>query len=1307
MALFFWNSLVNHKFHISLFCSLQMLMNKLGKIIIISLLLLGFTIHELAAKVRFHSINDVFGMSIREVHSICEDDDGFVWATSKNGIIRITDSECENFRLPYRNTDITWEKITYQNHLYAYASNGEIFCYDKVSAKFIPFMDLRQLLGNGQLNLYDLFEDESGNIWIASSAGLFCYNNLLTSTNENPIIIRRYDDKHLLIAGDDEVKLMNISTLKSDLLFAVKDHIVSLYYGNDNRIWIGTRADGLFYYDIKEKRLQRDPISNFPKQPILAIEQGTDSTLLIGVDGKGLWEISGSGDKVLNVYKEDVNDPASLRGNGVYDIFKDGNSRIWVGTYSGGLSYFDKEAFLMTQIKHRANNYNSLIDNNINRILEDSKGNIWIATNNGISRWNRKSGTWNNYCQDKEGNSSVFLALCEDNEGHIWAGSYSSGISVLDRETGGKINHMISDDKNADVVDKYVLDIYKDSGGDIWIGGAHKQVICYLTNEKRVQSFPLFAASCFCELAAGKLLVASFNNLILLDKKTGQTNTLLTKYVSKDILVLGDDIWVATGGYGVLKYNYKTKENKLFTTKEGLPSDDVNNLIYVDNNLILTTEKGICRLNLKDLAIYSFPYSFYTANNFYFAKSHIVLKDGNILVGSNEGVVMFDPGIVNYNYTPKGRIYIQDINISGRSIINIPGIIKDVPVNEHKILSLKYDQNNLTIKLLPIGVNSVRNKFSWQLEGQDKEWNKPSELSTITYTNVPAGKFRLKIRMYDTSLSQIIDERSLAIIITPPFWETWWFYVIAFVATTFLVVYFVKSYAQRLRQKYARDKIRFFTNIAHDIRTSLTLIKNPIEEVGRDTELSEKSNYYIRIAKEQSEKLAIVASQLLDFQKADAGKENLSAAMTDIVRLIRQQVRLFMPAAQRKGVELSFMTTQESYITAIDELKIIKIVENLLLNAIKYSSERGKVTVALICEPTRWVLSVQDQGIGISQEEIKKLFKEFYRGNNAINSNTIGSGIGLLLIRDYVEMHKGRVSIESKENVGSTFRIDVPYAQVEAQSHAWIENETTFTADSEPEEPANPKPSKANVLIVEDNDDLRNFLRRALQDYYSVSLANDGAEALAQIEKKMPDLVISDVMMPVMEGFELCKRIKSTFETSHIPVILLTALSDKAKHLKGLGLGADDYVTKPFDMEILSQRINTTLKNRESIRDKTLRLIKPDDENVHIFANELNDQFVKKALNVVRENISENEFGRDEFASAMFISPSLLYKKMKALTGKSPSDFIKSIRMNYALELLQTHKYSVTEVCEMAGFSGIVVFSRAFKDYFGKAPTEI
>jgi DNA-binding response OmpR family regulator/anti-sigma regulatory factor (Ser/Thr protein kinase) len=424
---------------------------------------------------------------------------------------------------------------------------------------------------------------------------------------------------------------------------------------------------------------------------------------------------------------------------------------------------------------------------------------------------------------------------------------------------------------------------------------------------------------------------------------------------------------------------------------------------------------------------------------------------------------------------------------------------------------------------------------------------------------------------------------------------------------------------------------------------------------------------------------------------------------------------MFESIAKSQNINLHFVSNKDNYQTAIDESMMEKVIDNLISNAIKYSQPNNSVQINFECESDKWMLEIKDNGLGISNKAKSKLFREFYRGENAINSKIVGSGIGLLLVKNYVEMHNGNISYVSEENVGSSFKIAIPFKEIlEETKRRNIEKQEIQSfespkADSQAllQEDILQK-REMRILIVEDNDDLRNFMSHPLQVDFDVILAQDGAEAWSIIQKQMPDLVVSDVMMPRMDGFELCKLIKSTYETSHIPVILLTALSGKTEQLHGLGLGADDYLTKPFDMTLLVQKIKSIIRNREVVKDKALKLIKGTvNENEQILANEHNDQFVKKILEVIRANMANTEFGKEDFASAMNVSTSLLYKKIKSLTNQSPTDFIKMVRLDHALELLHSHKYSVTEVSELCGFSTIGYFSTVFKKHFGKSPTDI
>ncbi|GHT40042.1 hybrid sensor histidine kinase/response regulator [Bacteroidia bacterium] len=1011
----------------------------------------------------------------------------------------------------------------------------------------------------------------------------------------------------------------------------------------------------------------------------------------------------------------------SLRGNGVYDIFCDEDKRVWVCTYSGGLSFFEQASPVVNQIVHQVNNANSLSNNNVNKVIEDHQHNLWFATDNGICCWDRQSDTWKTYYHNKQEQAQVFLSLCEDDKGRIWAGSFSSGVYVIDGKTGKEIAHYSKDTKEYPFAANFTFDIYKDSSGNLWLGGIMGDVICYISKEDKFKSYLSLPVYAFSERSPTQMLAACTFGLCLLDKQTGNMEILLDGYLLQDILFLDGNVWLCTCGDGLIRFDLQSRTTEQFTTESGLPSNYVNSIRWADGYLWLGTETGLCRFNPKDKSAQTYA-SLYTLSNVSFNHdSHYKLHDGQLVFGTSNGAVLFDPEALR-QIQPQGHIFFQELTVSGRSVRDSSIIELPAPLDSLQELTLKYNQNNLTLELLPLGNVVSGAKFSWKLENQDVEWTQASNQRILTYTNIPAGRYTLKIKMYDSSLSQMIAERQLLIHVTPPFWETTWFRLLVFSMLAGIVYFSLRFYINRLKQRHTEDKVRFFANTAHDIRTALTLIKAPVEELNKEQNLSEQGKYYLYLAIEQAKRLSAVATQLLDFQKVDIGKGQLSLSMIDIVKLIDNRLLMFESFAKGKNIELSRTYTPSTYLTAIDESMMEKVIDNLISNAIKYSNPDSRVEILFNGHTHQWILEVKDYGIGISKKVQNKLFREFYRGDNAVNSKIVGSGIGLLLAKNYVELHGGTISCNSQENAGSTFKIVVPvgadprvcpkrlcHCGLDPQSP---EKDTNVGLQSDVKQgiagqARNDKGTGSmRILIVEDNDDLRNFMQHPLAETFDVHTAEDGEQAWKFIQKQQPDLVVSDVMMPNMDGFELCRLIKSTYETSHIPVILLTSLTEKAQQLHGLGLGADDYLTKPFDMTLLVQRIKSLIQNRKVVREKALKLI-DENRDEPILSNELNDKFVKKAVEVVHKHIADSEFGKDEFASAMNVSGSLLYKKIKSLTDQSPVDFIKVIRLNYALELLQSRTYNITEVSEMCGFSSISYFGSAFKKHFGKTPTEI
>ena len=1265
-------------------------------------------IHLLPAMdVKFHSTNDLYGISIREVASVCKDKNGFIWASSKTGIMRITGNDYRIYQLPFKTLDILNVKLVYENSiLLAYSNNGQVCRYHPVFDRFELLFDMNDTLKGQRPYVSTILIDNRNNLWIPSTLGFYKYQNgkLVRVDDNNSEIMRvtAFDENHLLLTGTEGIFSMDLDDMKSELIYkwSFNYRVSSLFYDSlMNKLWVGTMSDGLLYYDFLNNEFVQLPAHIFPKQPVLAIETASDSTLFVGIDGKGIYELDKKGKHVVNIYKENLEDNYSIRGNGVYAIFNDmENQQVWVCTYSGGLSYFEQSSPLVNRITHQINNSNSLINNNVNQIIEDFRGNIWFATDNGVSRWNVNQNKWQTFFHDKQEQAQVFLSLCEDNLNRIWAGTYSSGVYVLDGNTGQVVAHYSKEEQKSSFNCNFTYDIIKDCDGNLWMGGVMDGVFRYNANKKLFEVFPKVTVYSFEELSENELLAACTSGLYLLDKQTKQAQLSAGGYMVLDVLILDGDIWMCTQGNGLVQFNPESKIIREFTTDYGLPSNYVNSIMLDDKYLWIGTEAGLCRFNPEDKTVTNYSSSLLQVS--FNRNACCRLRNGQLVWGTSTGAVIFDPSTLQQSKS-QGRIYVQDILVSGRSIRDNSNIELKTPLDSMLEIKLAYNQNSLAMEFLPLGVENAGYRFSWFMGGFDTEYSHPSNFRKLTYTNIPTGKYTLILKMYDNSTSQPIAERRLIIEVTPPFWKTWWFRLLLIGVLAGIIYFSLYYYISRLKQRHTEEKVRFFTNMAHEIRTTITLIKAPIEEISKKN-FSKKDNYYLNIAAGQARRLSSTVTHLLDFQKADIGKGQLSLRMINVVDLIEHRRLMFESFAKSKNVVLFFTATPSFYSTAVDELKMEKVIDNLISNAIKYSYNDSRVELLFTGNEKCWILEVTDYGIGISRKTQRKLFKEFYRGENAVNSNNIGSGIGLLLSKNYVSLHDGTIHCTSRENTSSTFKIIIPFKKSETPDIHTFQNQ-----DLEDATQVNRNSSKRiHLLVVEDNEDLQNFMVSSLCEEFDVSTAKDGEIAWDIIRNQMPDMVVSDILMPNRDGFELCRLIKSTYETSHIPVLLLTALSDKAEQLHGLGLGADTYLTKPFDMALVTQCIRSIIQNRITVRGKALKLIK-ENTNEILFTNELNDKFIKKAVEVVRANIANSEFDKDDFASAMNVSPSLLYKKIKSLTDQSPLDFVKAIRLNYALELLQKRKYTITEVSELSGFSGSNYFGKSFRKYFGKSPSDI
>lgn len=1263
-----------------------------------------------AASKRFYNASDIYGITITEPNSICKDSNGFVWISSKEGVLRLADNGSKMYRLPYTSMNVVSVEVTQRdNRITAFTNQGEIFVYNQLTDRFDNFMNLADKIGPNGLYLAQIDFDRAGNMWLATSNGLFRVKD-----NEPEKVDRVAGalgdmvitaDNKILTGGTGGIYTVDPSTMSVTKVSEVGTTFPTQLCPDPemNRIWVGTMTDGLYYVDTATGKFSSIGNGSFPRQYIRDIEIIGDSMIWCGIDGRGIYEMSRDGKKILNIYMENSDNPYSISGNGIQDMLYDKDDRIWVCTYTGGASIADIGSMATMMYTHRADTPNSLVNNYIYTIGKDHYGQLWIGTNGGLSCWDRSKDEWTNFFDNRDDESFIVQSVSCDTNGDIWAGTYSNGVYVIDPQSKHiKAHHTMNDG----ILSKrgFVFSIVPDRNGDMWLGGMIGDILKYDSRSNTFESYPSIPVSSMANLNDTTLLLISTNRLLSLNKLTKETAVLVSDKIIRDMEVKGTTVWMATSGNGIVSYDFATGHSVAFGTAKGFPSDYINSLVYNDGKLWFSSNKGLYRLAPTDNTVSECRVPVMIPGSSFTPGAAVSIADGRTAWGTTRGVLVVSDDADNSNATG-GRMFLNDIYLSGQSIRENPELFPNIPLDSITTLTLDYRHNNITFDILSTGTSSYPALYSYMLEGFDDTWSGPSDQADINYTNLPAGNYTLKIRMHNPNIT---DQREIKIRITPPYWKTLWFNSLILCIIAGIMIFTFRTYVNRLNRRNAESKLQFFVSTAHDLRTALTLIKAPIEQLRESSQLTETDHGYLKLASANVDHLTSLTTKLMDFQKIDTDKTQANFSPVNIPEMVKQRIAMFSAYSDRKSITILFSTPTDRYITIADAEMLEQIVDNLISNAIKYSSPKSAIDITFTTAPDSWSLSVADNGIGIPRKDRKKLFKEFYRGENAVNSHITGSGIGLALVKKLVEIHEGTIKLKSEENVGSTFEISIPYRKPATES---IDTVTTNEPSGEvvvtPAEPSGESEDEMRILIVEDNDDLRKFMTGALSRNFKVTAVSDGEKAWDAIQKELPDLIVSDIMMPNMNGFELCHRVKSTFETSHIPVILLSALTGQEDELHGIiGMGADEYLTKPFDIKTLSGRITSTIKNRRLVGLRTINATTNKEPEPQQPVNHLNDEFVKQAIEVITSHLDNSEFDKEEFAKEMGVSTSLLFKKIKSLTGLSIVDFIKNVRMQHALTLLEDPSLSIGDIAFRCGFSTVGYFSTVFKKYFGKTPSE-
>lgn len=753
----------------------------------------------------------------------------------------------------------------------------------------------------------------------------------------------------------------------------------------------------------------------------------------------------------------------------------------------------------------------------------------------------------------------------------------------------------------------------------------------------------------------------------------------------------------------------------------------ISNNIYTilsdeDKDILLATENGLTSFYPKQKTFHNWTSEMGLMTTHFNALSGILRKNNNFILGSVDGAIEFNKDMkLPRSYSTK--MVLSDFKLFYQTVYpGDAGSPLEMDIDQTKKLRLKSNQNIFSIMVSSINYDYPSNiLYSWKLEGFYDEWSKPGAENIIRYTNLAPGKYILRIRAVSNEDKNIvIGERKIDISIDQPFWLTAWAMLIYIIGLIGVATATLRILILRKQRKVSDDKIQFFINTAHDIRTPLTLIKAPMEDVREKEQLSKEGVMNMNTALRNVNALLRLTTNLINFERADVYSSELYISEHELNTYMNDIFNAFQPYANIKHINFTYESNFRYLNVWFDKEKMESILKNIISNALKYTPENGCVQIFVAENSESWSVEVHDTGIGIPANEQKNLFKLHFRGSNAINSKITGSGIGLMLVWKLVKLHKGKINLSSVENQGSVIKITFPKDSKRfRKAHLALSNKRPKEVVSNNNFPPagiyeniqkKQNPDHQRILIVEDNDELRNYLLQTLSEDYTVQTCSNGKEALTIIPEYKPELVISDIMMPEMRGDELCNTIKNNIETSHIPIILLTALNNEKDILSGLKIGADEYIVKPFNIGILKATVANLLVNRALLRNKYANLEideeENNDENNINYSKDIDWKFLANVRKHVEDNIDNPALTVDVLCSLVGMSRTSFYNKLRALTDQPPADFIRLIRLKRAVQLLKEGNYNVTEISEMVGFNDVKYFREVFKKRYNVSPSQ-
>ena len=1306
------------------------------------------------------------GLSNNSVNTICKDRDGFMWFGTTTGLNRYDGytfkiyQHAENDPGSLSDNYITDIVEMPDGRFWVNTGRGYVL-FDKEQDCFITDVTgfMKNLESGGVPE--QVFVDREGNTCL-SVAGEGCYRykeggkRLFFSYVEHSLPehgvtqIAECSDGLLLIYNTGLLVCLDRATLaikwKSDeikkYIPAGKTIEFSLFVDRDNCIWAYSLM-GIWAYDCGTKSWRTDLTAIWSSRPdviIHAVAQDIEGRIWVGKDYDGIDVLEKETGKVTSLVAHDDNG-RSLPHNTIYDLYADRDGIMWVGTYKKGVSYYSESIF----------KFNMYEWGDITCIEQADENRLWLGTNDhGILLWNRSTGKAEPFWRDAEGQlPNPVVSMLKSKDGKLWVGTFNGGLYCMD---GSRVRFYKEGVGDA-LASNNVWALVEDDKGRIWIASLGGGLQCL---EPVSGTFETYTSS------NSALLENNVTSLCWVDNNTlffGTANQgvgmmdMRTREIKK---IQGQSGNVKLSNDAV-NHVYKDSRGLVWiATREGLNVYDTRRHVFLDlspvaeakgnfiaaitedqeRNMWVSTSRKVIRVTVASdgKGGYLFDSRAYNSedglqNCDFNQRSIKTLHNGIIAIGGLYGVNVFAPDHIRYNKM------LPNVMFTGLSLFDEAvkvgqsyggRVLIEKDLNDVENVEFDYKQNIFSVSFASDNYNlPEKTQYMYKLEGFNNDWlTLPLGVHNVTFTNLAPGKYVLRVKAINSDGYVGIKEATLGIVVNPPFWMSWWaylLYAVGLVIVLFLARYRMlkrereKFHLQQIENEVAKNeeinnmKFRFFTNVSHELRTPLTLIISPLEGMLKET-TDELQSTRLQLMYRNAQRLLHLVNQLLDFRKGEMSTHQLSLSEGDIISYVHSVCNSFLLMADKKHIQFSFFSGIDTFSMAFDADKVGKIVMNLLSNAFKFTPEGGRVTVMIehvAGTPDMLEIKIADTGIGISEVDKEHIFERFYQAGHKGVEETTGNGIGLSLVRDFVTLHEGEVKVFDNIGTGSVFVIQFPVKHVETQVQ--LPPETGIPAgeeeDKEIKEETREETERKDfplLLIVDDNEDFRIFMRYSLELQYRVKLAVSGKEAWEMMQEELPDLVISDVMMPQMDGNELCRLIKQDKRTAHIPVILLTARQNTEAKLEGLQTGADDYVTKPFNMTILVLRIRKLIELSRYHR-VTQGMIDPAPSEIVITS--LDEKLIEKAIKYVEDNMSRTELSVEELSRELGMSRVHLYKKLLQITGKTPIEFIRVIRLKRAAQLLRESQLHVSEVAFEVGFNNPKYFSRYFKDEFGVLPS--